>query len=136
VLRAGARRLPRGWARQAKQAQADLVVIDGYEQLGLWGRFVVRFSCGRNGWGLLVTTHRDAGLPTLCATLADLTTVQTIVRQLAGEDERIAREVVADCFAACNGNVRETLFALYDRWEADTPVRGNATPARSASEGD
>lgn len=125
-LHDGARRLPGGWIRRAKLAGANLIVVDGYEQLSARARFAVNAHCRWRGWGLVVTTHRDAGFPMLYATSSNLDTAQAVVRRLlAGQDQhaRVSPRVVADCFAACGGDVRETLFALYDRWEA--PRRGD-----------
>lgn len=126
-LHDGARRSPAGWVRQAKLTDANLIVVDGYEQLSARGRFAVKAHCRSRGWGLVVTTHRDVGFPTLTLTSSNLEMAQGVVRRLlSGQDRhaRVSPQVVADCFAACGGDVRETLFALYDRWE--TPRGGDA----------
>lgn len=118
-LRDGARRMPADWISSVTAAEASLIVIDGYEQLGAWSRFVVKRTCRRRGWGLLVTAHQDAGFPTLVATSSSLETAQAVVSKLLGDDAaRITPEIVAECFAWCGGDVRETLFRLYDRWQA------------------
>jgi len=118
ALHDGARRLPAGWTGQAKSASANLIVVDGYEQLGRIGRLALWAHCRRRGWGLLVTAHRDVGFSTLLSTAPNLTTTQYVVRRLLGDDAgQLGPKTVAECFAKCGGNVRETLFALYDRWE-------------------
>jgi hypothetical protein len=118
-LRDGARRMPAGWTDSAAAIGAKLIVIDGYEQLAAWSRFLVKRQCRRRGWGLLVTAHHDAGFPTLLVTSPSLQTVQELVaRLLEGDDVRIAPQIVAECFAASEGDVRETLFRLYDHWQA------------------
>ena len=119
ALHDGARRLPANWPGEAKSASANLIVIDGYEQLSAPSRFAVKARCRRLGWGLLVTAHRDVGFPTLFSTASNLEATQAVVRRLLGDDAAcVSPQVVAECFAACAGNVRETLFALYDRWES------------------
>jgi hypothetical protein len=119
ALHDGARRLPADWTGQAKSAAANLIVIDGYEQLSVLSRFHVKAHCRRLGWGLLVTAHRDVGFPTLFSTAPSLAATQVVVRRLVGDDAVcVAPQIVSECFAACAGNIRETLFALYDRWES------------------
>ncbi|MEX0675957.1 MAG: hypothetical protein WD063_02700 [Pirellulales bacterium] len=118
-LHDGARRLPAGWIRQAQRAGANQIVVDGYEQLSALNRFFVKAQCRWRGWGLLASAHGDVGFPTLLLTASDPATAQALVRRLlSGEDGPITPELVAQCFAARGGNVRETLFALYDRWRA------------------
>jgi energy-coupling factor transporter ATP-binding protein EcfA2 len=110
-------RLPHGWARAVQAAGANLIVIDGYEQLSRVARGSVRWHCRRHGWGLLVTAHADVGLATVHVTSSRLETAQTIAADLQqGCEARVLPEEVAECFAAANGEVRETLFLLYDRW--------------------
>lgn len=118
ALRNGARRMPLRWHREARSAGANLIVVDGYEQLGLAGRIALSARCRRRGWGLLVTAHRHVGLPTLLTIAPSVATTQAVVHRLVGHDSaRVSPELVAACFADCGGNVRETLFALYDCWE-------------------
>lgn len=118
TLHDGARRLPAGWTHEAALAGAGMIGVDGYEQLGLLGRLAVRFECARRGWGLLASAHRDVGLPTLHVTSSKLDVAQAIAEHLqSGHAAKLGPEAVAECFAAA-GDVRETLFLLYDRWEA------------------
>ena len=112
------RRLPRGWQRQAARAAARLVIVDGYEQLGWLGRRALNRACRRHGWGLLVTAHRDAGFPTLASTSTSLALAEQITEHLLPPGQSaIDRPCVARAFAASRGNLREMLFALYDRYE-------------------
>jgi hypothetical protein len=98
--------------------QARTVVADGYEQLGRIGRWRLHGACRRNGWGLLVTTHANAGLPTLQSLTPDRDTAVAVVRHLLGGDEvAVDAAHVKACFEASRGNVRETLFALFDQHE-------------------
>jgi hypothetical protein len=123
-LRDAQRAMPGGWARAAAQTHANQIVIDGFEQLSGWNRWRVRFCCRRRGWGLLVTAHRDMGLSGLFETTADMQTAHAIVDQLlVAEPVRLAPEVVTEHFHAAGGDVRETLFRLYDVWEGAARTR-------------
>ena len=122
-LHDGQRRLPGGTAPLEQPAdlerEALLVVVDGYEQLGRWERFRLR-RIGRHGCGLLVTAHEDVGLPTVADVRASLDLTRRLVRELLAEypPEIIVAKEVAAAYARCQGNVRETLFALYDLFES------------------
>jgi len=117
-LQDGEHAMPAGWTRAVAASLANQVVVDGFEQLNAWNRWRVRLCCRRRGWGLLVTAHRDVGLPKLLETASDLETAQAIVEQLlAAETTTIAPEVVAEHYRAAGNNIRETLFRLYDVWE-------------------
>jgi molybdopterin-guanine dinucleotide biosynthesis protein len=118
-LHDGQRRLPRGWLQQAQTAGVNQLVIDGFEQLSWLARSSVRRFARRNRMGLLVTGHSDLGLPTLLTTQGDLETAVLIAEQLMAHSPwRLERPAVEAEFAATEGNVRETLFRLFDRWEA------------------
>jgi energy-coupling factor transporter ATP-binding protein EcfA2 len=122
VLRDGQRRMPVGWVSDANKASAGVIVVDGYEQLGRLNRCWLALRCRRNGWGLLVTAHRDVGFRTLYRTAANLDVAQAVVAALLpADDTSISRQTVADAFAASQGDLRETLFALYDRYEVSRP---------------
>jgi hypothetical protein len=118
ALHDGQRSLPRDWLRQARADAARLMIVDGYQQLSFWSRLRLKRVCRRHGWGLLVTAHRDVGFPTLFRTSPSLDVAQAVVAQLLPAGEiTVSREQVAKSFAQCQGNLRETLFALYDRYE-------------------
>jgi hypothetical protein len=105
------------WAT-SDPAPETLVIVDGYEQLGLPARWRLKRRCRRGGLGLLVTAHASAGFPDLVRTAAGLETVARIVAQLLGNDAwPISREEIQQRFRLHRGNVRETLFALYDLYE-------------------
>jgi hypothetical protein len=104
-------------AAQAPDA-ATQVIIDGYEQLSWWSRRQVAWLCRRCGAGLLVTAHRPLGLPTLLTTLPREQLAQRVVqRLLPAGDTTVSQADVAAAFAASGGNLRETLFALYDVYQ-------------------
>ncbi len=117
-LHDGQRRLIRHWARLVRRSGAKLIVIDGFEQLGCIERAWIDVACRARGWGLLVTTHDQVKLPVIFRAEPSLDTALAIVERLLGvDDSRAIRQVVEECFAAAGGNLREMLFALYDRYE-------------------
>jgi hypothetical protein len=132
ALHDGRRSLPRDWLRQARADAARLIIVDGYQQLSFWGRLGLKRICRRHGWGLLVTAHRDVGFPMLFRTSPSLDVAQAVVAQLLSAGEfNVNAEEVARSFAQCQGNLRETLFALYDRYEEVNAEHTN--PASLAS---
>lgn len=130
TLRGGQRRLPcalhDGWSGRDRRVQ---IVVDGYEQLGRCARWRLLRRCRRTGAGLLVTSHQDAGLPTLVQARPSLQVLTALVHQLqAGQRLQIEERAIAQCYQRCQGDVRESLFALYDLYEMrqrdEDPVEG------------
>ena len=119
TLQGGQRRLPAELWRDARHWHATtLVVIDGYEQLSWFARRRLIARCRRTQAGLLITTHRDVGLPTLVTLACPLDTVQRLVAQLLPADPNVIGPAeVSACYRAHRGNVREVFFALYDLYE-------------------
>ncbi len=119
TLRDGQRTMPRGWVREALAHDANLMIVDGYEQLSVWSRCWLQLVCWRRGWGLLVTTHADVGLPMLYQTVSDLDIAQAVVKELLKSDPMPgAAAHVEAAYRAAKGNLREALFLLYDVWES------------------
>ncbi len=117
-LHDGQRALPHGWQQQAKSSGTDLLLVDGYEQLGHWHRWRLRRICSKHAWGLVVTSHTDVHLPLLWQTVPDLATTQAVVAALTTNTTfHIPLEVIEQHFNASGANLRETLFRLYDYWE-------------------
>lgn len=113
ALHDGERRLPASWIADVEDAGANLVVIDGYEQLSYWSRWRLARNCRAREWGLLVTAHQDVGLPTLWTTSPSLELAEEIVARLDPLGQ-ISRQEIALAYAATGGNLREMLFRLYD----------------------
>ena len=122
TLRYGQRRLPCDFlgAARCMAAQKDrvpavpLLAVDGYEQLGRWHRFLLGRLCRRR-LGLVVTSHHPVGLPALCHTAVDPALAWRVVERLqAGSPPLVDGADVAERLAAHGGNLRETLFDLYD----------------------
>jgi hypothetical protein len=121
MLNGQTHRLPTVTFRLAAGPAARLlVIVDGFEQLRWWRRRRLIGRCRYHGAGLLVTTHRDLGLPTLVHLRPTLDMVQRVVRRLLEGDlpkGLILPTDVQDAFGVTGGNVRETLFRLYDVYE-------------------
>jgi energy-coupling factor transporter ATP-binding protein EcfA2 len=97
---------------------ATQVIVDGYEQLGRFARWWLARATRRANAGLLVTAHTDIGLPTLWKTQPSEDLAREVVAHLITPAESvITADDVSRCYQSQAGNVRETLFALYDLYE-------------------
>ena len=95
-----------------------LVVVDGYEQLSWTSRWWLKTRCRWQQSGLLVTAHQPTGLPRLLKTQVTRELAHELVRSLLPpECQIIDTKDIDRCFDRHNGNLRETLFALYDVYE-------------------
>jgi hypothetical protein len=127
ALRDGQRSLPKGWQSDVRQhlqgATSPVVLVDGYEQLGLAARLWLRLYCRWHKLGLIVTSHQSVGLPELMRCEPSLELAQAIVERLqAAYPQYVTPADVQRCFAQHEGNLREMLFALYDVY--DRAARG------------
>jgi hypothetical protein len=105
-----------------------LVVVDSFEQLGSCARRRLRRACRRRHAGLLVACHRDAGLPTLWRTDPSPELLNRLVeRLLDGFPPLIAPADIRAAYELHNGDVRESLFRLYDLYESRRR-QGRASP--------
>jgi hypothetical protein len=96
----------------------SIVIVDGYEQLSRWNAWRLRHHCARHKLGLLVTTHRACRLPLLVEIRPKLATAQELFSRLLPEGDNLLNSSdVATMFARHDGNLRETLFGLYDLYE-------------------
>ncbi len=119
-LHDGQRRLPDGWQQgvMASDNKERLCIVDGYEQLGRWGRFRLKRLCRSRRCGLVVTAHAPVGLPDLFKAASNVELAQLIVRQLQdGFPDLVTPRDVAESFEQHAGDLREMLFDLYDRYE-------------------
>jgi hypothetical protein len=99
---------------------ATQVIVDGYEQLSWWSRSKLALRIGDRQAGLLVTSHAPTGLPTLLRVDPCLESAEQVVRRLVPDEAVISRDNIEQAFRACDGNIREMLFQLYDLYQ----VRG------------
>ena len=113
-----ARRLPMSRRRIGELAPGAVVLVDGYEQLRRFSRFLLKRLCRRKGLGLVVTSHRSVAFPDLFRTTTSLALAREIVDELlAGVLLPLTAEEVNARFAQHRGNLREVLFDLYDLYE-------------------
>jgi energy-coupling factor transporter ATP-binding protein EcfA2 len=109
------------WKAIRRAPARGTVCIDSWECLGVASRTALLLAARLTGRGLLVTAHRGADMPQLvhCGTTATL--LRSIVRTLPGRDgwhgTWILDSDVESAFAAHGGNLRESLYELYDRFE-------------------
>ena len=114
--------VPKAWTAIRDSTAGDTVCIDSWECLGVTARSVLRLAARVSGCGLLVTSHRGTGMPELirCGTSASL--LRSIVRSLPGHacwhGQLIHETDIEAAFALHGGNLRESLYELYDRFEA------------------
>lgn len=118
TLRQGQRQLPAD-AWRGTISRTTLIVVDGFEQLGWWSRRRLQSACRRSDCGLLVTAHRNVGLPELFRVVPSPETARHLVAELLRENDPrlLSQNEVTQCFERHGGNLREMLFALYDLYE-------------------
>lgn len=115
---------PRGFvsllAAVIRGAGGGIACVDSWERLGWpWADLVCGFAhaCGTR---LVVTAHRPGRLPTLWTCRTSPALLKSIVARLpnGGWGVSPARErEIEDAFRQSGGDVRESLFLLYDRFE-------------------
>jgi energy-coupling factor transporter ATP-binding protein EcfA2 len=130
TLGEGARRLPRGRSQFAAAGLDTLVIVDGYEQLAGWARWMLRLTCRRRHCGLLVTAHRPSGMPRLVETRVEPQAAVEIVRELVGSVGQVDPREVLPALEASGGDLREALFHLYDVFEERRGQAGAAFDER------
>jgi hypothetical protein len=119
ALRDHQRRLPRGFVQRILATSHPLVIVDGYEQLSRLSRCWLKWQCRRRSAGLLVMSHAATGLPPLIRLQPDFELVERLVTALTEErPSAVTAHDIAASHARYGSNVRELLFALYDRHEA------------------
>jgi hypothetical protein len=117
------RRLPLRLQSDPRLRSPLVMVVDGYEQLGLWSRLGLKRFCRRQGLGLLVTAHKSVGLPSLCRTAVTPDLAWRIVGTLlGGRQPLLTPEEVSHCLSRHGGDLREALFELYDLFERRRPL--------------
>lgn len=110
--------------RAVRAAPAGTTVcIDSWEALGRVGAAVIRWAARRRRVNILVTSHRPTGMQTLvhCATTPDL--LARLVADLPPHGGLIGAADVEQAFRRHDGDVREALYDLYDRFERRARAR-------------
>ena len=119
VLHDAQRRLPpEDWPPAEPLGEQTVVLVDGYEQLSRISRASLKRACRGAKSGLVVTCHESVGLRDLFRTGGDTLLVFRVVRQLlSGHSMNIDEGELRQMLVKHDHNVRELLFALYDRFE-------------------
>ena len=119
TLAAGQRSLPRGFLNSVRlTAGLGVAVVDGVEQLSAWNRLRLKRLCKVYAAGLLVASHRSAGLPGIYRTTIDVPRAWKVVEQLQHAfAPRVRISDLVERLTQRNGNLREALFDLYDLYE-------------------
>ena len=127
----------RGWLATARQLSrhresVDVVLLDEFDSLPWIGRRQVVSLLRRNRAGLILSSHRTHGLPTLLRTSTNTRLARHVVESLLSQREHLQeaelkstyRPPTEECLTALldkhDGNMREVLFDLYDQFEAIT----------------
>lgn len=101
----------------------DLVTVDGFEELSRWQRSALLRKCKLLDKHLLVTSHRDMGLADVFRTNVDLNVASRVVAAICDREHVPAKPnsaQLAELLGRYDGNLRETLFALYDEYQSET----------------
>ncbi len=121
-LHDGQRRLPLNLRRDAGLRPPAVLIVDGYEQLGRLSRWTLNRWCRRSEIGLLVTAHAPVGFPAIFRTEATLDVARQVVDALLdGRNAPFSTEEIAQRLSRYGGDLRETLFDLYDLYEKRRP---------------
>jgi hypothetical protein len=115
ALTDGRRELPRGFELElARQLDSsEVILFDGGDHLGPWAWRRFRYRT-RRARGLVITNHRRSRLPLLVRTRTTPELLFELATELAPE-LAITKDDCEQLLTATRGNVREALFALYDR---------------------
>lgn len=100
----------------------ELLLLDGFDHLSRWARFVLLRRASRLG-GLLATSHRtERALPTLIWLVPSVELLRELAGDLVGEEAEAVD--LAEIHRRHEGNLRTALRELYDLWAArDESVR-------------
>ncbi len=111
------------FADMQQWSDKTLLVIDGYEQLGMFDRVKLWQGVRRSNVGLLVTCHFPLFFyPTLMTTAVTEDSAEYVVRRLLASRRELADKLIrSDRWQAIRdrwqNNLRESLFELYDLME-------------------
>jgi len=95
-----------------------LLLLDGYDLRPGWKRWWIQRVCRRAGVGLLVTSHRAAGLPVLWVTSTSVPLALRLAGMLSGAEFAARCDgLIRESFARHGGNLREVWFDVYDHYE-------------------
>ena len=114
----------RGRAKASVRGTPQLLLVDGFEQLPVVVRWWLRSVTRLRQMGLVVTAHRNMGLPVLYRTRVTAQVATTVINQLTQHVSRQSRPTdVSRRLVRHRGNLREVLFELYDEFSQWPPPR-------------
>lgn len=119
---------PMATLREHRPDGRTLCVLDSAEALGWWTWRAVLGRVQRSGSGLLTTAHGLRGLPELIRLRPGPEVLEKLVGGLLAGREHPAglkwpsAEQIRRIWEEQGGDIRESLFALYDWWEQDEPL--------------
>ncbi len=102
------------------------VIIDGFEQIRLWNRWLAIAFCRKHLLPLVVTSHKKMrGCTILWETKIDRQTEQWVLSQLLAKhspsvvDRILQSEAWRSSRIRHKDNLRESLFDMYDWWQTN-----------------
>lgn len=104
-------RLIRNWLKNAQCA--DLLFLDGAEQLSHWNWLQVRLRT-RKFRALIVTAHKPGLLPTVFECQTSVSLLNELVEELKGRALIGESISIQSLYETHDGNLRECLRTLYD----------------------
>ena len=111
--------------------QSSIVILDGYEQLRFWSRFLIERIARSRSLSILATAHRPIhGFETIWRTSVSESSSQWVLEQLLqqsglpmGANELMQSEAWTRSRAKHDQNLRESLFDMYDWWQINVARR-------------
>ncbi|MBA4018673.1 MAG: hypothetical protein C0483_16020 [Pirellula sp.] len=110
---------------EAVAQKGEVLMVDGYEQLGVVARSKLAFEVARRQAGLLVTSHRNVRwpipLPVIYATHPGVELAERLALELLSRSrhpEAVSAAEIRGLYEAEQGNLREVFFRLYDLYES------------------
>ncbi len=110
------------WMALWRARPGDTICIDSWECTGRLFGTLLRVVARSTGRCLLVTSHRRSGFPEVARCTTSPALLQSIVGGLPDHELWLGSLVrvtdIDEAFAHHGGNLRESLYELYDRFEA------------------
>ena len=110
---------------------SSIVVLDGYEQLKYWSRFLIERIARTRSISIMATAHQPIrGFEPIWRTSVSESSSRWVVEQLlqqaghpAGVKELLQSDAWSHSRAIHGENLRESLFDMYDWWQSSVERR-------------